>query len=97
MADEQGGLGGAILMRKIKDKKRIELFALICSIIFGIHCLSLLYPIGWAFVMSLKTPGEYLTDKISFPAVLQWKNYIRAFKELEAGGNNLFVMFFNSI
>lgn len=85
------------MKQKIRKKKRINSFSLICSIIFGIYCLSLLYPIAWAFIMSLKTPGEYLLDKVSFPKKAQWINYIKAFTQLSAGGNNLFVMFFNSI
>ena len=71
MVNEQSGLGGAILTQSIKKSKKINGFALGCSIFFGLYCLSLLYPMAWAFVMSLKTPGEYLLDKMSFPEKAQ--------------------------
>ena len=59
------------MKQKIRKKRKVQTFALIWSILFGLYCLSLLYPIAWAFVMSLKTPGEYLLDKISFPEKAQ--------------------------
>lgn len=84
-------------MTDYKSKKKVNAFALICSIIMGVYCLTLLYPIFWATVMSLKTPGEYLLDKISLPTHWQFENYVKAFTELATGDNNLYVMFFNSI
>ena len=63
-------------MLKAKRKK-LSMFGLVCSIITGIYCLTLLYPISWAIVMSLKTPGEYLLDKVSFPKTFQWATISR--------------------
>ena len=82
---------------KIKDDFRIA--GIISSVLLGIYSVSLLVPIAWAMIMSVKSSGEYLLDKVSFPAIsdLHFENYVKAFKELSTGENTLFKMFFNSV
>ena len=80
-----------------KKHNKIKPALLFASIIFGIYAISLLIPLIWGLVMSLQTRFQYVTDKLSFPIPPQFKNYIQAFTELQSNGNNMFVMFFNSL
>lgn len=83
--------------RSISVDASFRVASITVSVIFGIYALSLLYPIVWAFLMSLKTPKEYLTNSYGFPSVLNWSNYASALTALRVGDSNLFVMIFNSI
>lgn len=69
----------------------------IVTVLFAIYSLSLLACPIWAFLMSLKSQFEYITDMVSFPKEWMFSNYITAFTELSTGGNNMFVMIFNSL
>lgn len=80
---------------KIKDSYRYV--AVVVSIIFGIYAISLLYPLIWAFFMSLKTSREYLTNSYGLPKEWMWRNYSKAFTSLTVGETNLFVMLWNSL
>lgn len=70
---------------------------IIAAVIFGIYSLTLLYPLVWGLIMSLKSKFEYITDRFSFPSKLIFSNYVTAFTELTADGSNMFVMLFNSV
>ena len=80
-----------------RQKKRINILMLIVSIIFGIYALSLIIPLVWGIIMSFQDRFTYITDKTSFPIPMQFKNYVSAFTELQASGNNMIVMIFNSM
>lgn len=80
-----------------KKKVKINYGMLVVSIIFGIYAFSLLIPLVWGLIMSFQTRLAYITDKVSFPWPMQFKNYITAFTELQSSGNNMFVMIFNSL
>lgn len=70
----------------------------IVFIIFCIQCLSLIYPVFWIFISSLKTRKEYIYGgAFSFPEIWQWQNYAKAFVLLEVEGTNFAGMIFNSI
>lgn len=84
-------------MKYVKKRKKLNIVFLIVSIFFGIYALSLLVPLIWGLVMSLQSRIEYITDKVSFPKVLHFENYVKAFVELQSGGNNMFSMIFNSV
>lgn len=84
-------------MEKIKKQKKVRIPLIIASVFFAIYGISLVIPLAWGFIMSLKVPDEYFDDLLSFPKVPQFKNYIQAFVELENGGNNLFAMIWNSL
>ena len=80
-----------------KRKNKIKVGMLVASIIFGIYALSLLTPVTWGLIMSFQSRLVYITDKTSFPNPMQFYNYVQAFTELQASGNNMFVMIFNSL
>ena len=70
----------------------------IVFIIFCLQSLTLLFPIVWMFVSSLKTTDEYIFENaFALPEVLQWGNYSEAFVKLKAGKTNFAGMVFNSI
>ncbi len=67
-------------------------------VIFVFYAVSLIYPLIWAFLSSLKTSTEYMTtNKIALPKTWEFYNYVRAFQILNIDGNNMFTMLFNSL
>ena len=84
-------------MEKVKKQKKVRIPLIIASAFFAIYGISLILPLAWGLIMSLKIPDEYFDDLISFPKVPQFKNYLQAFVELEEGGNSLFAMIWNSL
>lgn len=67
-------------------------------VLFFIYAFSLLYPLLWAFLSSLKTSTEYMTtNKLWLPATWEFGNYVKAFQALNIEGNNMFSMLFNSV
>ncbi len=91
------------MMRRVKrmERKRVargfKIVGIVVSVIFGLYALSLIYPLVWGLAMSLKSKTDYITDRFSFPKVLYFNNYAKAFQELTAEGQNMFVMLFNSV
>ena len=70
----------------------------IVFIVFLLYAFSLLYPLFWAFLSSLKTSTEYMTtNRVGLPQTWEFVNYARAFKALDIEGNNMFSMLFNSL
>jgi len=61
----------------------------ILILFFAIYTL---FPLLWLLITSLKTNAEYFDNPFSFPAVLQFSNYMNAFNQA-----NLGQMIFNSI
>lgn len=80
-----------------RQKKKINVVMLIASIVFGLYAISLVIPLAWGVMMSFQERLKYITDKTSFPNPMQFKNYVQAFTELQASGNNMFTMIFNSM
>lgn len=80
-----------------KKGKKVNVLFLVMSIIFGIYAFSLVFPLLWGIMISFQDRITYITDKISFPNPMRWRNYIQAFTELEASGSNMVVMIFNSL
>ncbi len=80
-----------------KSKKKTSWVMITMSIVFGIYALSLILPVAWGIVASLKERLDYMQDKVSFPDSPQFINYITAFTELQLEGDNMFVMIFNSL
>ncbi len=80
-----------------RQKKKINVVMLIASIVFGLYAISLVIPLAWGVMMSFQERLKYITDKTSFPIPMQFKNYVQAFTELQASGNNMFTMIFNSM
>lgn len=80
-----------------KKRRKINYGMLVVSIVFGIYAFSLLLPLFWGLMMSFQSRLAYITDKISFPWPMRFRNYVDAFTELQSSGNNMFVMIFNSL
>ena len=73
------------------DKWCRSLAKIICFLFFCIFAVSIIIPIGWMILSSLKTNREFLTDPWGLPEVWQWENYVLAFRQ----GVGKF--FFNSV
>lgn len=68
--------------------------AIICSVIFGLYALSLMFPFVYVILNSFKTNGEFINDAWTFPKKLIdrsdfFQNYRLAFEEWEVG--NMFI------
>ncbi len=86
-----------ILSKRSKSEK--VLYAIV-FVIFLIQSVSLVYPVIWMFISSLKTAYEYniVRDHFGLPEVWQFQNYAAAFQKLETyDGTNFFGMLLNSL
>jgi raffinose/stachyose/melibiose transport system permease protein len=63
--------------------KKIKIYSL--NIIIWMFSLSCIFPVIWLMYSSLKTSSEFNRDIISFPAVMQFSNYSRAFLSADLG------------
>lgn len=74
-------LEGNILTKRSKSEKVV--FGVVFAI-FLIHCLTLIFPVLWMVVSSLKTKNEFLLENaFAAPEILQFTNYLKAFKMLK--------------
>ena len=71
-------------MKKNRIKKRTlrQIFPLIFFVLLLIYCISLLIPMAWALMSSLKTRLDFRMDPLGFPTSFAWKNYVSAFNAL---------------
>jgi ABC-type glycerol-3-phosphate transport system permease component len=81
--------------RKIRD--RFTPVKIMASVVFGVYAVSLLLPLLWAFMMSFKTPGDYMQHSLEWPHPFMFSNYAKAFTELSTADNNVFGMLVNSL
>ncbi len=72
-------------------------YSIIVGLVILIYAASLFGAIGWAFLTSLKGRIEYIRDPLSLPKNWSFENYVTAFEQLSAKGDNIFVMFGNSL
>lgn len=81
-----------------KKHKKISLTRLLIFFAFTFYAVSLIYPLVWAFLSSLKESTEYMTNnKMDLPKDWLFSNYLKAFEGLNIDGKDMFDMFFNSI
>lgn len=73
------------------------IFLIFFFIIFCIQAISLLYPMIYLISNSLKTLDEYYGSSFALPTAFVFKNYLRAFSEVQIAGNSLLTMAFNSV
>ncbi len=90
---------GNFLNRRSKGEKIVFGIALAA---FVIYAIVMIFPFIWLFYTSLKSSYYYMEDSQNFrilalPQEWEWRNYIRAFTELEYEGTNLLGMFFHSV
>lgn len=72
--------------------KAFLVFKIVMFVIFLIYAISLLYPILFGFLSSLKTQSEYSNAPTALPVEWLFSNYIDAFVELSADGADMFTM-----
>lgn len=70
----------------------------IVFILFLLYAISLLYPIFWAFLTSLKTQYEWQNlNRNGLPQEWLFTNYLTAFIEVSENGVDMLTMLFNSV
>lgn len=57
--------------------------AVIIGVILAVYCISLIYPIFWMFINSLKDEVDYGTNLFNFPSRWMWSNYSEVLKFLK--------------
>ncbi len=75
--------------------EKIVLIVIFCFFLF--YAITILFPLVWAFISSLKTDDEYYEKVFALPKEWLFSNYIAAFKEYRIGNTNLFGMIGNSL
>ena len=71
---------------------------IVVFVLFVLYAFSLIYPIFWAFLASLKGQAEYsFQNRNGLPYDWLFSNYGKAFNELTANGVIMFGMFANSL
>lgn len=58
---------------------------IIPQIFLWLFCLSVVFPMLWTLLTSLKTSRELYASPWRLPAVPQWGNYVRAWREINVG------------
>ena len=87
--------GGSILDKKTTGEK---ILYVVVFAIFTLQSLSLILPVGWMIMSSLKGLREYETaNPFALPVAWEFENYLEAFKALNAGDTNFFGMILNSL
>lgn len=81
-----------MLVQEVKRKKKILLRYIPVYLILGITALTIIIPILWVFLQSLKTPGEFYGNPLNFPKQLAFINYVNAWTKSSIGN-----YFFNSV
>ncbi len=66
-------------------------------VIFILYAITMIFPIAWAFMSSLKAPEEIAESSFGLPKEWLFANYIQAFQEYEVNGNNMITMILNSL
>lgn len=87
-------------MKKQKSgivEKKWTPYSVVMFIVLVVYAATLFGVLVWAFLTSLKDRIEYIRDAVALPKDWLFFNYIRTFRELSAGGKNIFVMFGNSL
>lgn len=67
-------------------------------VLLALYAVSIIYPIVWIFLSSLKEPLEYALDMVALPKKWLFSNYPQAFERLSLqGGITFFDMIWNSV
>ena len=85
-------------------KKRIRRFLqqtnparIAVGILFFLWCGSFIFAYAWAIMSSFNDHVSMMINPMQFPEKLHFKNYLEAFKILEAGGTNFIEMIWNTM
>lgn len=80
-----------------KNIKRSKVMNIVVCIIFALYTLTLLYPLFWALLASLKTNEEFmLANRNGFPIDWTFANYVTAYESMSVTGVSMIAMLFNS-
>ena len=80
----------------MKNSRAEKIVLWITFVIFALYSISLLYPVFWLIVNSLKTGAEFGSNPMGFPQSFHLKNYAEAFT-LTVGRTKILGMFVNSV
>ena len=70
-------------------------FYVLCAF-FVVYSFTLIYPIYWTIINSLKAPREFIRNIYGLPNEILWGNYLNAFT-ISVKGNNILNMLLNNI
>lgn len=74
------------------DKKTNRLYRLFLYVCLVALAVSIIVPVMWVFMSSLKANSEFQGNPWALPSAMQWDNYVRAWTEAKMGE-----YFFNSV
>ena len=91
--------------RKRKVNNDYSFIMKIITVILIVYCISLIYPMIWALITSLKGTLDYLSNPIGLPKKLEFENYLTAYKyfyvTVDVDGSTKYIyleqMIFNSL
>ena len=63
----------------MKKRKEISIISIIVFTILILYVLSLVIPLFWSLITSLKSRSDYLNNPFGFPRKLEFNNYVIAF------------------
>lgn len=55
----------------------------ICFTVLAVYCITLIYPLVWMLLNSLKDEWAYSRNPFGFPDIWMWENYAEAFRKLQ--------------
>ena len=85
------------LKRKMRSSKDFLIAKIVVFILFALYAFTLIFAMLWAFSASLKSQNEFYENINGLPREWLFSNYVTAFSSVQANGNNMFVMFWNSV
>jgi N-acetylglucosamine transport system permease protein len=71
---------------------------LLIQVFLWLFCMSVIFPMIWTLLTSLKTSAELFQSPWALPAIPQWDNYVRAWNKMNVGTylfNSVFVSAFS--
>ncbi len=80
------------------NKLQKKLVSSLCIFVYGLLQLSIIIPLGWAFLASLKHKTEFYGSPWSLPKGIYLENFRRAFVEANMGEyflNSVFITAFS--
>lgn len=65
------------------QKKKLGVASIVIVLFLVFYLVLLLYPYIWGFMTSMKNWMDFYNNKLGFPKVWEWKNYIDVFSNLK--------------
>lgn len=83
--------------RRMKSSKDFLVAKIIVFVLFALYAFTLIFAMLWALSASLKSQTEFYQNINGLPKEWKFSNYVTAFSSVQANGNNMFKMFWNSV